>query len=80
MNVYTDGETPAFSCWRRLFWLSSRGYTFDQLLSFAMFRAAGSRPYGILLEFVRRIVTHAIVVYDCVQKLPLRGNAVNLRI
>ena len=45
------------------FWLSSGGGdTFDQLLSFATFRAAGSRPYGILLEFVHRIVTRAIVL------------------
>ena len=25
MNVYTDGQPPAFSCWRRLFWLPSGG-------------------------------------------------------
>ena len=48
------------------------GYTFDQLLSFATFRAAGSRPYGILLEFVHRIVTHAIVVVCSSLVLTLR--------
>ncbi|MDY3780748.1 MAG: hypothetical protein SOZ90_01000, partial [Candidatus Faecousia sp.] len=54
--------------------------TFDQLLSFAMFRAAGSRPYGILLEFVHRIVTRAIVLGGFVGKrltMPTKKASIN---
>ena len=59
------------------------GDTFDQLLSFATFRAAGSRPYGILLEFVHRIVTRAIVLGGFVGKrltMPTKNASINKKV
>ena len=47
----------------KAFLASVRGDTFDQLLSFVTFRAAGSRPYSILPEFVQRVLTRAIIVH-----------------
>ena len=56
MNVYPDGQAPSLLQQEKAFWASVRGDTFDQLLSFVTFRAAGSRPYGDVFgwyEFAR---------------------------